>query len=288
MPTFALDSETISRRGTELSEKAVANYRNAILPIYGSTQNGLPEHIGTCITLEVYSQKVLLTAAHVIDENKYTTLYVGVKNLIPLEMEFYASANKIGDRSDDPFDFAAGKLPSNIIAKLDDVTYISASDICFEENEPEGSIFTFVGYPNSKNKKIDRVQKKAIGSLFQYWNTRAIDKSFMRKIGVSDKTHILSKFNSKHSREIDGRRVNSIMLNGMSGGAVFGLGKLSDLSILSGKQTPEPRLVGLIVEYHRQEGLVLATRISTILRALKDILADADLPRTIDDQVALP
>ena len=285
MSNFELLGDTFNRRATELSEKAVANYRKAILPIYGSTKNGLADHIGTCIALEVNSQKVLLTAAHVIDENKYTTLYVGVKNLVPLEMEFSSTAKKIDDRGDDHFDFAAGKLPSDTIATLDGVSYISASDICIEESEPDGTVFTFVWLSKLKNRKVDRVQKKAIGSLFKYWNTGIVDSSFMTEIGISEKSHILTKFNQKHSRDPNGRRVNSIKLKGMSGGPVFNLGKLSDVSVLSGEQNPKPCLVGLIVEYYGQQGLVLATRISAILRALDDFSMDADFSKKIDDKI---
>lgn len=162
MPEFELLRDTITRRATELSEKAVAKYRQAILPIYGSTENGVPDHIGTCIALEVNSQKVLLTAAHVIDQNENTSLYVGVGSLMPLEMEFFSSAKQSDDRSDDYYDFAVGQLPNDTIAALDGVSFISASDLDIEDSEPDGTVFTLVGYPNSKNKKVDRIKKKPL------------------------------------------------------------------------------------------------------------------------------
>jgi hypothetical protein len=48
---------------------AVAEFRSAIRPIYGSTERGLARHIGSCTLLEMRGARLLMTAAHVIDEN---------------------------------------------------------------------------------------------------------------------------------------------------------------------------------------------------------------------------
>ena len=66
-----------TRAITELSESAAGKFRTAILPIYASVPPGDPVHIGTATALDWMGQKLLLTAAHVIDNNEFSCLYVG-------------------------------------------------------------------------------------------------------------------------------------------------------------------------------------------------------------------
>src|SRR5436305_340754 len=48
------DLKEISReRICELADQAVQTFSDAVRPIYGSTQQGTPEHIGSCIALRL-------------------------------------------------------------------------------------------------------------------------------------------------------------------------------------------------------------------------------------------
>ncbi len=75
----------------EWSENARARYRDAVRPIYGATGKGDPDHIGSCILLEVDGEQFLLTAAHVLDHNQNTSLYLGGDELILLQFEALAT-----------------------------------------------------------------------------------------------------------------------------------------------------------------------------------------------------
>jgi hypothetical protein len=64
----------MSGRIDELAAIAAGKFKDACQPIYGSTKNGLPDHIGSAVLIDVHGVEILLTAAHVIDNNAITSL----------------------------------------------------------------------------------------------------------------------------------------------------------------------------------------------------------------------
>ena len=257
---------------TTLSAGVVTKFRNSILPIYGSKEYGTPDHIGTCIALRVDDQEVLLTAAHVIDENNHTSLYVGGKELIPIEMEFLATRKANRNRDNDHYDFAIGHLPTRIGEALNDADFISETDIDTWDVYPIGTMFTIVGYPNSRNRNVDKAARKVVGSLYHYSNISATNERLMEELGISENSHILLGFDQKYSTNECGKRVNSVALVGMSGGPVFRLGRLSDPAVLSGLLKPQPFLSGMVIEYNRRHKLVVSTRMRVIIQSVRDLL----------------
>ena len=257
---------------TTLSAEAVTKFRNSILPIYGSKENGTPDHIGTCIALRLDDQKVLLTAGHVIDENKHTSLYVGGKELIPLEMDCFATGKANRSRDDDHYDFAIGRIPTDIVEGLHDVDFISESNIDTRNVDPIGTTFTIAGYPNSKNKKVNETAREVVGSLYHYSNISATNEQLTEELGVSENSHIFLRFDRKYSLNELGERVNSVALVGMSGGPVLRLGRLSDPAVLSGSLKPQPWLSGMVIEYNRHHKLVISIRMRVIIQSVRGLL----------------
>ena len=259
---------------TELSAAAVAKFRTAILPIYGSTPRGIPIHIGTAIALDWNLQKLLLTAAHVIDNNELSSLYVGGADLTLLEMNFLTSSKSGQDRIHDHYDFAIGRIPPQTLKALDGISFISESDICTASHEPAGTTYTIVGYPNSKNKKTNATKRLVYTEQAHYSDVARTNQTLSQELNLSHTTHIFMNYNAKHSRDAQGQRVNSIQLKGMSGGPVFNIGVLPDPSVLGGCRHPDPCLVGLFTEFHRNQKTMIATRVQSILRAVSQRLLE--------------
>ena len=76
-------NEIVLERMNECVEVLVRKFMNSVRPIYGSTEHGKPYHIGSCVLIEIDKKKYLVTAGHVIDHNKTTTLYVSGKVIPP-------------------------------------------------------------------------------------------------------------------------------------------------------------------------------------------------------------
>jgi hypothetical protein len=263
----------ISReRINELAENTAKAFGGSILPIYGSTQGGFPEHIGSCIALSLNGRPHLLTAAHVLDLNEQTSLYVGHENLHLLEMEFRATAKPNGHRRNDRLDFALGELPESDFKCLDGVNFLTEDQIDLGEGSAAGQMYTSIGYPNSKNKKIDHAQKHIKAKRFLHTGIAKFDNESAQTTGTSLTEHILISHNSKYSKDDSGRQVSSVALYGMSGGAVINIGNLADPEVLAGSIEPVPLLAGLFIEYHKKPGIIVATKLGTILGATKTLL----------------
>ncbi|MDW3206049.1 MAG: hypothetical protein R8L07_10990 [Alphaproteobacteria bacterium] len=258
----------ISReRICELADNAASLFRDGVRPIYASTLRGSPEHIGSCIALKQGDTPYLLTAAHVIDWNDVSSLYIGDGELHQLSMDFYATIKPDGDRDADHFDFAIGKLPDSDVAALAGTKFINGENIERNIGYVPGQTYTSIGYPNSKNKKIDNQNRIAPATLFHHTGVAKQDSDLVQKLGVSGMEHILISQNAKYSLDATGRKVSSVNLRGMSGGAVIGLGNLADPNVLAGRVNPTPLLAGVFIEFHRDHSAIVATRLDAILKA---------------------
>lgn len=76
----------------EAAKAALSTFRDAVKPIYGATERGVPDHIGSGLLLELPEGRFLLTAAHVLDDNDKTSLYLGADGFALLQFEALVSA----------------------------------------------------------------------------------------------------------------------------------------------------------------------------------------------------
>ncbi len=128
--TIKTINEAVRDRMNECTDILAKEYLKSVRPIYGSTEHGKPYHIGSCVLIEINSSKYLITAAHIIDHNEITTLYIsGGNDLIQIEAEALITNSKNGSRDDDKLDFAILSLSTEIIEKLGAVIFLNESDI---------------------------------------------------------------------------------------------------------------------------------------------------------------
>ncbi|MGA2491468.1 MAG: hypothetical protein ABSF67_00805 [Roseiarcus sp.] len=241
---------------------AQARFRDAVIPIYGANENGRPEHIGSAVLLKVNGRKVILTAAHVADENKVTTLYAPGRpksperlgELIEIKDLFEATKAPQSDRARDRFDFAycglSDELSQAIVGRFIDEHEVATSAVV-----EEGRLYTALGYPNSKNSKHNPLTRSVHPTLLPYSNVHKVDKAVAASLPCGGQRHIFLPY-GKRSRS-NGQIVNSVQLRGMSGGAVIDSGA-----------APIPLLAGITIE-RREKRVLIATRMSTIMPSLQ-------------------
>ena len=261
--------EIVRERIAEGSEAALERFRSAVRPIYGSTQSGVPEHIGTALLLDLPEGRCLLTAAHVIDWNETTTLYIGGDDLEKLEFEASVTQAPEGNRGKDHADFAIARLGETLLAKLSGAKFISETEISRSVAKTEGRMYTCLGYPNSKNK-INTYRGTNVTPKLGIYTSLGRPASSLPKL-ATESDHILVDFDAKYSRDESGAKVSSIALPGFSGGAIIDLGQLSDPASLDSEF--DPKLAALLIEGHSAQKVILGTRITRILSALRDAKA---------------
>jgi hypothetical protein len=267
--------EILRMRLEECLTLAKDNFETAVRPIYASNAWAHPEHIGSSMLLAINDVRYLLTAAHVIDWTKRGSLYVaGQMHLIAIEAEFFIT--NAANRDDDPYDFAFAKLAPAMIEELGNVKYITENEICMRPGAGIGHAFMTLGYPNSKNKKIDNV-KKGVPSVIWPYSTNVVNDTVLtaiaKELAVSGEDHIFIKFN-KRSKAITGQIANSLKPRGIRGGALIDLGNFARMEELA-KPPKVGCLVGLLIEHHAKHKAMVSTRMSIIIREInKSYAAD--------------
>ena len=257
-------NEIVRERLREASEATLARFRDAVRSIYGVTQNGDPGHIGTALLLLLPEGHFLLTAAHVIDWNAKTTLFLGADDFEPLEFEALVTVPPGDDRSKDHADFVMARLDDALVSKLSGAKFITEAEVSRSVAKTDGRTYTCLGYPNSKNKATRHKGTKVRPTLGIYTSLgRPAD--LLPKVAV-DSDHILVDHNAKYSRDELGAKVNSTALPGFSGGAIVDVGRISADTL----NTPlDPKLAALLIEAHKTEKVILGTRLTTILNAFR-------------------
>lgn len=249
-------------RGAQAAQDA---FRQGIRPIYGATKDGRPEHLGSAILLRLSEGPFMLTAAHNLDWNATTSLYLGVRKAEKLELTATLSSKFDGSRDGDVYDFAFARLPDPLVSEIGLQHFIDEQCISKSVADPVGRTYTCLGYPNSKNRTPPHFDTSVSPVMAAYTsNGVSIDRLGQK---YRAETHILIDFNFKYSRDEAGKRVCSIKPNGFSGGAVIDIGRLSDPQCIA--EPPSPMLIGLFIEAHRDKRAIVATRIAPALEAVR-------------------
>ena len=254
-------------RMNDLADRAKARFRASVRTIHGATANGEPEHIGSCVLLDLRGSKVLLTAAHVADWNATTTLYAGGgTGTVAIETPFWKTNAPNGRRDDDIYDFAATKLSDAAVAQIGD-GFITEGDILNDLEIEPGHLYTVLGYPNSKHQKFDRVKRSIPLHLFSYSSTSRMDDKLAGKAGGEGKHHLFLSY-QKHSKSEEGLKVSSIGPRGLSGGLIIDVGKPSDPRVYRDETCPVPKLAGMTIERWKQHQVLVGTRMFCIIPTL--------------------
>ena len=262
--------ETTRQLLTEASQAALAKFRDAVRPIYGATGKGDPDHIGSAVLLHLEEGHFLLTAAHVLDENAHTSLYLGADDFVLLQFKAIITKAPDRDRNKDFADFAMAHLGADLVEKLSGAKFITEADISRSVASTEGRTYTILGYPNSRNKPNPHKGRKVIPCLGVY-TSQGRPASQLPRI-ADDHDHILVDHDAKYSRDEAGAKVNSIALRGFSGGAIVDIGRLSVEALVS---STAPKLTALLIEGHPKEKVILGIKLTTVLTAIRKHLRDA-------------
>jgi hypothetical protein len=227
--------------------------------------------------LNLGHENYLLTAAHIVDENKNTSLYVGTGNELELiEGEFFITREPEGGRNNDHYDFAWTKLSTDFLSKLERVKFIYEKDFAINLGNHYERLFLALGYPNSKNKNVN-VPNKSVKPKFQkYSSIVKPNNDLCQKLGVSGNEHLFFEFDSKHSRNSDGAIGNSIEPRGMSGGAIIDMGRIGLKQLVPG--TPcQGKLAGMLIENHKDHKTILVIKIGVIIKKIKNCVNDLSI-----------
>lgn len=191
-------------------------------PIYRVGLRGNPVLLGTAVPVEVSGESFLLSAAHVLDENRDSTLYVFMgEELTPLIAPDSCTNTlpSMGTREDDPIDIACMRLETETRRALDSVCFLKPRQLEVNEVSGAGCAYTFMGYPHAKNGP--RWGKQSLRPDPWSYSCPSVPKQDYKKLGYSPRTHVIVPFDKRQVLNADGRIVEAPDMKGMSGGPVW-------------------------------------------------------------------
>ncbi|MCG3147723.1 MAG: hypothetical protein PCFJNLEI_01164 [Verrucomicrobiae bacterium] len=237
-----------------------------VCPLYGVDDRGNPLLIGSAVLLQIADAHFLLTAAHVLDTNARSTLYYGVGG--PLQvLEGVAHKSGLSDgtsRDEDRNDVGFMELKPRIAAHLSHGhRFLNVCHLQPNEAVRPSSIYELRGYPETRSKRNPTTKKVRPGP-FSYLASPA-GTSRYAALHVGPRSHLLLRFERKNSFNETGQRFTAPLPHGMSGGGVWKrrLDSQGDDLLQTGW------LVGIAMEYDAQENVIVATRISLFLEAIR-------------------
>jgi len=272
MTSFRTVKEIAIERAKECVEEVGNKFLDSVRPIYGISERSSPTPVlvGTCMFLKVDSKYFLVTAAHVIDHNRASTLYLGAGgSLFQIEGEFWETVAPGGDRIKDKMDFAFWCLAPSVINRLHDITFIDDSELSRNRGTMDGRQFLVMGYPISKNKDISALERAIRPKAWTYQSSffDPGEKSAV-EMGFSRSHHLFLKYD-KRVGDYEGGLDNAIHPRGASGGTLIDLG-LPNLANLASDAPCVGRLAGLFIERKEKQKLLVFVRIGVIIDLIRE------------------
>lgn len=254
----------------ERTEKSQAHFFRSVRPVYGLTHSDTPMAVGTSFLFQVDGRKFLITAAHVIDWNQQTTLYVaGLATLEQITGDAGVTKAPVTGRTGDKYDFAFMELSNEFAERVGADAFLNADDVSENRGTMEGRCFMALGYPASRNKPkpLAITGTHAVGKSWVYSDSCHLTDKVFNDVGASPERHLLLKF-GKRSKAFSGEVTNSINPQGASGGILVDLGRI-DPAMLAPSAPFIPRLAGVLIEHHSSSKAIVATKIQLIIDAIR-------------------
>jgi hypothetical protein len=242
---------------------AISRIEKRILPfatgIYAVRPNRMPQLIGTASVIRIRDRDFIITAAHVLrsNRNKISNVFAGTHTLQPLE-------GGCVYRSED-VDVAIIPVEPTLHEAIADVPRLRAEDTDVNDIPAPGVLYTFTGYPSSRNKP--NLREKHISNEPTLLTSMSVPLAKYKSLGITPETHIAIFFRQQRALSW-GSDDNAPAPQGMSGGPVWRLGTPQDVATgVIGE-----RVIGIGIEY-RQDTLI-AIRIAVAFAIIANVVPE--------------
>jgi hypothetical protein len=236
-----------------------------VIPLYAIDENKERYALGTAVLLKINDKHFLITAAHVMDENKNprwaTDIEIPGKNkFIPLNGQVIKTPlPPSGKRNDDKWDTAVVQLNNDLITQLDHHDVLDINQVDPSDKPYKKSIYTFTGYPSTKQK----MPKNGILTIEPVrYTSGPLDPDKFPE-GYDFGPHLGIDYSKKKMIARNGKIQSPPDPHGVSGGGLFRIGTYDDIANKKNK----PALVGIAIEDHKTS--LIATNITVALEMIR-------------------
>lgn len=257
--------------------QAERDFRPSVRPIYRNTStiDGRPLHIASCLLLNIDGTLIVSTAAHVMDHLRESPLYVGGAigaGLVPIAGgKIRSTSAPNGDRRSDRFDSAFWEPPPSAVTAMGKVEFLDDTRLSREVPTPS-RLYTAIGYPVSRNKKaIDHAGRSITTRISMYTANVEEMPALAIKLKASGAEHFFLRFERRAFTGI-GASENTFGATGLSGGALLDLGDFTSPESYARDPRHSALLSGMVIEYHKEHRALVAVRIDSIVRGIRNAL----------------
>lgn len=246
---------------------------DAVVPLFGVTDKSRPALIGTGFLVAHEQHRILVSGAHVADEQKETPLFVPSDNGVLRNID--AAAIKTlapnGDRELDKIDIAFWDLSKTLCREIEQARWFLPT-VLLRPGAPSTPLhqYSFVGYPHKGTKAIHGTTR--IRAVPESFTGRCVSPQVLVSVGGSADENIAIEFDHKGA-QLGKKLVVPKDRHGMSGGPVFALTDGAGL-----EEVPKVRIVGVAIEHHKPQRLLLSTRVDSLLHMLAEYFGTARIP----------
>lgn len=258
----------------KMQDEAAPYIKRRTVVLYGANERDEPYILGTGVPLDICGNRLIVTAAHVLDEvirgghavymsagGEGTTLFP----IVPQRVRRSAMPAS-GDRRDDVFDLAVIDLSSDTVVRIGGgLTFVTLADCDPLDPKNRGSYYFLQGFP-SERLKVNRCRNTVTCQSLPYGT---ITYDGIRGLWPSvDDVHIDLDFHPRKAADERGRRVRLPRPHGISG---CGIWRLSSPGVRRSEwTTANIKLVAIEHRYHSDLHLLRGTRIKYVNTILVD------------------
>jgi hypothetical protein len=250
----------------EQSIVAAHEYLPSVRPIYTVNDRFGPELKASCILFEVDTTKFLITAGHVFDNLEGSAIYIGgAKRLVHIKGQYFRTRPK-GNSENDKYDLAYVEIDVEALGEIGNVRFLHSDELDPNDFATEAHLYLILGYPATKNERIDYENHKTLLKPYIY-SANSPELIVYKRLDVLEESHILINFDRKRITNKSHEILTAPKPHGLSGGGIWRIRDYSDVASLSG---PSPKkLVGIVIEGHPMQKVIMGVRISCIIEAIK-------------------
>jgi len=197
-------------------------FTNCLCALFGVSDRDEATLIGTAVPIEVAGNRFLLTAAHVLDNNSLSALYVQIEGELSALLATEACKTPLppsGSREDDKVDVACIRLDEPFRNSLARVMFVDPKLIDVNHIARTDHRYTFMGYPSSKNRFMLKKRPLRL-TAWSYTSRSALTQDY-GQLGISTATHICVPFDKERVLDESNQVITAPDMYGMSGGPVW-------------------------------------------------------------------
>lgn len=272
--------QALIKENIHYQQEALVTY---VCPVY-STNGSRFEHVGSSILLSIGPKKLLITAAHIILDPNKKNLWIPGKNAeLYLDCEFILSQDSGELHSNRNYDFAYAILSSNIVNQLNDFyCFEKIENIDLFDRNYTGKLYTFLGFPNSRNKTRYIIKPQA-----HSYTCHSSQISAFTEYGLNEISYIMAQYKKGAVFDFDEKKSEFPKPVGISGGGIWRW-ELKQENFI-GNIKIKPLLVGLINKITKDQKHWVGLKISHILESIRISYPELDtyIPRNPNIQITI-